>query len=80
MSVPARAQDKSTILIPGVRRTIPRDTEELSLRNNTRVTDEGLKELKELKQLTILSLTDTKVTDAGVKLLRDALPNCGIIK
>jgi len=40
------------------------------------VTEEGLKELKELKNLTRLLLDGTKVTDAGKKELKEALPNC----
>ena len=35
------------------------------------VTDAALKELKDLKQLTWLSLTVTQVTDAGLKELKD---------
>ena len=35
------------------------------------VTDAGLKELKDLKQLTSLNLDNTKVTDAGLKELKD---------
>jgi hypothetical protein len=42
------------------------------------VTDAGLKELKELKQLTTLNLRSAKVTDAGVKELQEALPKCKI--
>src|SRR5437588_249599 len=36
---------------------------------HTKVRDAGLKELKDLKQLTTLYLNDTKVTDAGLKEL-----------
>src|SRR5438477_11668371 len=36
----------------------------------TKVTDAGLKELKDLKQLTSLILAKTKVTDAGLKELK----------
>jgi internalin A len=46
----------------------------------TQVTDAGLKELKELKQLTELHLQRTKLTDAGVKELKEALPKCKITK
>src|SRR5207237_1146037 len=35
------------------------------------VTDAGLKELKDLKQLTTLGLSHTQVTDAGLKELAD---------
>jgi hypothetical protein len=38
------------------------------------------KELKELKQLTTLVLRRTKVTDAGVKELQEALPKCKITR
>ena len=44
------------------------------------MTDAGLKELAPLKNLTSLNLSDTKVTDAGVKELQKALPNCKIKK
>jgi hypothetical protein len=44
------------------------------------VTDAGLKELKELKQLSRLELSGTKVTDAGIKELKRALPKCEITK
>ena len=37
----------------------------------TLVTDAGLKELKDFKQLTSLDLRDTQVTDAGLKELKD---------
>src|SRR5437899_2450557 len=39
--------------------------------NSTGVTDAGLKELKDLKQLTSLDLTGTGVTGAGLKELAD---------
>jgi hypothetical protein len=38
---------------------------------NTKLTDLGVKELKELKQLTRLMLSDTPVTDAGLKDLKE---------
>ena len=44
----------------------------------TSTADAGLKELKELKQLTSLHLGGTGVTDAGVKELQAALPHCKI--
>jgi hypothetical protein len=44
------------------------------------VTDAGLKELVNLKQLTKLNLVKTRVTGAGLKELETALPNCKIIK
>jgi hypothetical protein len=36
--------------------------------------------LQELQNLTILDLTRTQVTDAGLKGLQRALPNCTIRK
>jgi hypothetical protein len=44
------------------------------------VTDAGLKVLAGLKGLQTLHVNDTKVTDAGVRELQKALPNCKIIK
>ena len=44
----------------------------------TSTADAGLKELKDLKQLTSLHLGGTGVTDAGVKELQAALPHCKI--
>ena len=41
----------------------------LDLRYNRDVTDAGLKEVANLKQLTSLDLTSTPVTDAGLKEL-----------
>ena len=35
--------------------------------SDTKITDEGLKEVAKLQQLTLLYLNDTKVTDAGLK-------------
>ena len=46
----------------------------------TGVTDAGLKELKELKQLTTLGLHDAKVTADGVADLQRALPGCKITR
>ncbi len=43
----------------------------LKLSNDSEVTDAGLNELKELKNLTELSLFNTNVTDAGLKELKD---------
>ena len=42
------------------------------------VTDAGLVHLQGMTNLTILDLRDTKVTDAGVAELKQALPNCEI--
>jgi hypothetical protein len=38
---------------------------------DTNVTDAGVKDLKELKNLTGLDLHNTKVTDAGLKELKE---------
>src|SRR5205814_1492885 len=46
----------------------------------SRVTDDGVKELKHLKNLTYLNLWATFVTDAGVKELQELLPQCDIRK
>ena len=45
-----------------------------------KLTDTGLVHLKGLTNLQSLSLISTKVTDAGVKDLQAALPNCKIEK
>ena len=44
----------------------------------TEIADAGLKEVAKLKQLTLLSLYDTKVTKAGIAELQKALPKCNI--
>jgi hypothetical protein len=46
--------------------------------SRTRVTDADLAHLAGLPALEHLSLTYSKVTDAGVAELQKALPNCGI--
>ncbi len=46
--------------------------------SDTKVTDVGLKELVNLKNLSSLSLSLTQVTDAGVAELKKALPKCDI--
>lgn len=46
--------------------------------DGTQVTDAGLDNLSGLTQLRELDLNFTKVTDAGVKKLRQALPKCEI--
>jgi hypothetical protein len=43
-----------------------------------KITDAGLKELAALKNLRLLTLQYTEVTDAGVAELQKALPNCKI--
>jgi hypothetical protein len=42
------------------------------------ISNEGLMYLKGLRNLTSLTLVKTKVTDEGVKMLQQALPNCKI--
>ncbi len=44
------------------------------------VNDAGLKELAALKGLMSLTLTGTKVTDAGVKDFQKVVPNCKVVK
>jgi hypothetical protein len=44
------------------------------------VTDAGLEHLKGLSRLQQLWLVSTKVTDAGVKKLQQALPKCRIVR
>ena len=46
--------------------------------NNTQITDEGLKDVAKLQNLTGLDLSRTQVTKAGVAELQKALPNCAI--
>jgi internalin A len=43
------------------------------------VTDAGLKELTTLKSLRTVSLTKTRVTEAGVRKFKEALPDCRVI-
>jgi len=47
---------------------------------DTGVTDNGLEDLKGLAQLQLLRLDGTKVTDAGVANLQQALPHCDITR
>ena len=42
------------------------------------VSDDQIGELKEFRQLSSLSLIDTRMSEAGVAELRTALPNCVI--
>ena len=44
---------------------------ELNL-HDTKITDEGLKELAKLQELEVLGLTNTQITDAGLKEVEDA--------
>lgn len=46
--------------------------------NSEAVTDAGLEHLKGFNQLQYLSVTSTKVTAQGVKMLQEALPKCQI--
>jgi len=48
---------------------------EVALLGATIITDEGLKELKGLKSLKVLYLQKTKITDAGERELKAALPS-----
>jgi hypothetical protein len=45
---------------------------------NARLTDAGLRHLKQLPKLTSIHIFCTAVTDAGIADLRQALPNCRI--
>jgi FKBP-type peptidyl-prolyl cis-trans isomerase FklB len=47
--------------------------------HNSKVTDSGLKHVQKLTSLKALDLNGTEVTDAGVKNLQAALPECQII-
>ena len=46
----------------------------------SKITDAGLVHLKGLTKLQVLRLAGTKITDAGVAELQQALPNCEIRK
>jgi len=46
--------------------------------SKTEIMDGGLKELAKLKHLSSLCLCETKVTDAAVEGIRNALPKCFI--
>ncbi len=48
--------------------------------NFTKVTDEGLKELKDMKNLIFLQLIGTKVTDAGVEELKKSRPGLTVMR
>ena len=50
------------------------------LLDHTQVTDGGMKHLGGLAELEELWLVDTSVTDSGVKKLKQALPNCKIVR
>jgi hypothetical protein len=51
---------------------------ELDLRTNPGVTDQGLESLRESAALRVVRLNGTAVTEAGVKRLAAALPKCAI--
>ena len=44
------------------------------------MTDAGLKELAPLKDLAMLNVFGTRVTDAGVRELKKALPGCQVVR
>jgi len=46
--------------------------------DGTHVSDDRLKHLRGLTKMLFLSLSDTQVTDEGVKALQAALPKCKI--
>jgi Leucine-rich repeat (LRR) protein len=46
--------------------------------SDTKITDAGLEHLKKLKELSMLVLYSTQVTDGGVAKLQKALPNLRI--
>jgi internalin A len=52
--------------------------EVLSLNGNKGITDSGLDELRDLKNLKLLQLSRTSVTDQGVKRLKKRLPTVSI--
>jgi len=47
---------------------------------STTITDVGLKHLAACKQLTLLNLTGTRVTAAGINELRKSLPRLRIVQ
>ena len=54
--------------------------EELDLKQNPGITDAGLGHLEKLTQLKKLHLTMTGVTDEGIEKLKQALPDCQIVR
>jgi len=48
--------------------------------SDTEVTDAGVIHLEGLMQLEVLGLRNTKISDTGVEILRQALPNCEIVR
>ena len=74
---PSGQEEKAVKAIESLGGKVTRD-EKLSGRpvvevnlGGTKITDAGLKELKELKGLRALNLTSTQITDAGVKDLKE---------
>jgi internalin A len=53
---------------------------ELGAVSGTGITDASVPHLAKLKKLTKLGLSGSKVTEGGLKLLRDKLPDCTITK
>jgi len=81
---PADPEEKAVNAILKLGGKVTRDEElpgwpvSIVILGGPRVTDAGLKELKELKGLQTLYLWDTRITDAGLKELEQALPKTAI--
>ena len=56
----------------------PTDLERLDLSHN-HVSDEGLRQLKGLKRLEVLEISNNATTDAGVDELRESLPDLQVL-
>ena len=69
---------RPAVKISGVDRAFSADATDINL-SYAPVTDAGLEDLAGLKRLTVLVLLGTRVTEAGVKDLRAALPRCEIM-
>ena len=52
----------------------------LWLLDNGAITDAGLEYLKNLRNLRSVTMQGTKVTQAGVDKLKEALPECEIVR
>ena len=48
--------------------------------NGTQISDDGVKHLARLSRLQRLDLSNTQISDDGVKKLKQALPNCRIVR